>query len=357
MRGQVDIRNVDVAAASAAGILVTQASRGFVAAVAEWIVGAMIAASRHTIHYSEAYRKGEEPAAIVGRQLAGSTIGIIGYGAIAEHLCGLAHAFGMRVLVTDPYKSVPAPFEPVDLATLLGQSDFVVPLAVANEETDDMIDAAALAQMQPHAWLINASRGNLIDEAALEAALDASRIAGACLDVGRAPDQKPSPHLARRPDVIASPHIGGLTPQALDHQALETVRQAGIRAARGDAHRRGQSRARHAAGVVPTERPRRCDAIQSPHAAPEGAARRHRHAHARLRGALSARALGGGEAAGSAGGGLSEGAGAPRHQPQRGGAALRLRHRQFLHARSHRRHGRQRARRGDRRRDPYPMRS
>ena len=226
VRGQVDIRNVDVAAASTAGILVTQASRGFVAAVAEWIVGAMIAASRHIVHYSAAYRKGEEPAAIVGRQLAGSTIGIIGYGAIAEHLCGLAHAFGMRVLVTDPYKGVPAPFEPVDLATLLSQSDFVVPLAVANEETDDMIDAAALAQMQPHAWLINASRGNLIDEAALEAALDAGRIAGAFLDVGRAPDQKPSPHLASRADVIASPHIGGLTPQALEHQALETVRQA-----------------------------------------------------------------------------------------------------------------------------------
>jgi D-3-phosphoglycerate dehydrogenase len=80
--------------------------------------------------------------------------------------------------------------------------------------------------MKRTAWLINASRGNLVDEAALEKALDARMIAGAVLDVGRAPDQMPSPHLARRADVIASPHIAGLTPEAIEHQAIETARQA-----------------------------------------------------------------------------------------------------------------------------------
>ncbi len=226
VRGQVDIRSVDVAAASRAGVLVTQASRGFMAAVAEWILGAMIAAARGTVPYVEAYRRGEEPASVMGRQLSGSTIGVIGYGAIAEHLCNAAHALGMRVLVSDPYRSAPPPFEQVALPALLGDADFVVPLAAATEETENLIDAAALAAMKPGAWLINASRGNLVDEAALERALDERRIAGAALDVGRAPDQKPSPHLAARPDVIASPHIAGLTPPALEHQALETVRQA-----------------------------------------------------------------------------------------------------------------------------------
>ena len=109
--------------------------------------------------------------------------------------------------------------------TLAREADFVVPLAVANVETENLVGDALFSAMKPTAWLINASRGNLVDEAALERALDARRIAGAALDVGRAADQKPSLRLAQRPDVIATPHIGGLTPPSLKHQALETVRQ------------------------------------------------------------------------------------------------------------------------------------
>ena len=104
----------------------------------------------------------------------------------------------------------------------LAAADFVVPLAVATPETENLIDAAALARMKPTAWLINASRGNLIDEAALAQALDAQRIAGAAMDVGRAPDQMPSPGLAARPDVIATPHIGGLTPEAIAARMLKS---------------------------------------------------------------------------------------------------------------------------------------
>jgi D-3-phosphoglycerate dehydrogenase len=79
--------------------------------------------------------------------------------------------------------------------------------------------------MRPNAFLVNLSRGNLIDEAALIAALDEQRIAGAALDVGRAPDQMPSPHLAARADVVATPHMAGLTTEAIEGQALETVAQ------------------------------------------------------------------------------------------------------------------------------------
>ncbi len=226
-RVAVDIRNIDVAAASRAGVLVTRASPGFVPAVAEWIVGAMVDAGRHVTHYSGAYRAGEAPpAARMGRQLRGATIGIIGHGAIGAYLADLALALGMRVLVHDPYKKVMPPLVETEFAALLAEADFVVPLAVANEETENLIGAAALARMKPTAWLINASRGNLVDEAALAAALDARRIAGAVLDVGRAPDQMPSPPLARRADVIATPHIAGLTPEAIEHQAVETAHQA-----------------------------------------------------------------------------------------------------------------------------------
>jgi D-3-phosphoglycerate dehydrogenase len=98
-------------------------------------------------------------------------------------------------------------------------------LAVANEQTENLINAQAFARMKPTAFFVNASRGNLVDEAALQQALDEGRIAGCAMDVGRAPDQMPTPALARHPKVIATPHIGGLTPEAIAHQALETVAQ------------------------------------------------------------------------------------------------------------------------------------
>ena len=101
----------------------------------------------------------------------------------------------------------------------------MLPLAVATEETENLIGAAQLRLMRPDAFLVNLSRGNLVDEAALAAALDEKRIAGAALDVGRAPDQMPSPHLAARADVVATPHMAGLTLPAIEGQALETVTQ------------------------------------------------------------------------------------------------------------------------------------
>jgi D-3-phosphoglycerate dehydrogenase len=162
----------------------------------------------------------------MGRQLAGAVAGIIGYGPLGRQVAELALAFGMRVLVNDPYvKADRAGIEQVTLADLLKRSDFVVPLAVATEETENLIGADELRRMQPHAYLVNLSRGNLVDEAALAAALDEKRIAGAAMDVGRAPDQMPSPHLARREDVVATPHMAGLTLPAIEGQALETVAQ------------------------------------------------------------------------------------------------------------------------------------
>jgi D-3-phosphoglycerate dehydrogenase / 2-oxoglutarate reductase len=226
VRCAVDIRNVDVAAASRAGVLVTQASPGFVPAVAEHIVGLMVDLARGITGAALAYRTGATQAARMGRQLRGSTLGIIGFGAIGRYLAELGLALGMRVLVVDPYARVERDgILQVDLATLLAESDFVVPLAVATEETENLIDEGALRRMKPSAFLVNASRGNLVDEAALVRALDERTIAGAAMDVGRAPDQMPSPDLARRGDVIATPHTAGLTPEAIEHQALETARQ------------------------------------------------------------------------------------------------------------------------------------
>ena len=108
---------------------------------------------------------------------------------------------------------------------MLARSDYVICLAIANEETENLMNAAAFARMKPDAFFINMSRVNLVDEVALAKALSEGRIAGAALDVGRAPDQMPSPELARLANVIATPHIGGLTPPASESQAFDTVRQ------------------------------------------------------------------------------------------------------------------------------------
>ena len=223
LRCAIDIRNVDVAAASRAGVLVTQASAGFVAAVAEQVLGFMIDLSRRISEYSSSYHAGQVPTARMGRELKGSTLGVIGYGAIGREVVRLGKALGMRVLVNDPYvKDV----EQVSRDVLLSESDFVVPLAVATAETENLMDAAAFSKMKRGAFFINVSRGNLVDEAALEAALDSGRLAGCAMDVGRAPDQMPTPRLAAREDVIATPHTAGLTLPAIEHQSMETAAQA-----------------------------------------------------------------------------------------------------------------------------------
>jgi D-3-phosphoglycerate dehydrogenase len=228
LRVAVDIRNIDVEAASRAGVLVTRATPGFAASVSEMTVGMMIDLARGVSRSVIGYRAGQQPEAKMGRQLKGSTLGIIGYGVIARHLAPLGLALGMNVLVADPFQKPddPAPRH-VSLETLLAESDFVVCLAVANEQTENLMNASAFARMKKTAYFLNLSRGNLVDEAALEAALDKGQVAGAAMDVGRAPDQQPSLHLAKRTDVIATPHTAGLTPQAIEHQAFDTVRQVG----------------------------------------------------------------------------------------------------------------------------------
>jgi D-3-phosphoglycerate dehydrogenase / 2-oxoglutarate reductase len=224
LRCAIDIRNIDVPAASKAGVLVTQASAGFVTAVAEQAFGFMIDLSRRISDYSAHYHAGQVPKATMGRELKGSTLGVIGYGAIGREVARLGKAFGMRVLVADPYvKDV----EQTPMDVLLAESDFVLPLAVATPETENLINEKSLNKMKRGAFLVNLSRGNLVDEAALVRALDSGHLGGCAMDVGRDPDQMPMPRLAARKDVIATPHSAGLTRPAIEHQAMNTVAQAG----------------------------------------------------------------------------------------------------------------------------------
>jgi D-3-phosphoglycerate dehydrogenase len=147
VRCAVDIRTVDVAAASRAGVLVTQASPGFVAAVAELTLGLMIDLARGVSGHVAAYRAGQPPEPRMGLQLAGATLGVIGYGAIGRRLARLGRALDMRVLVSDPHvAAVEGDAAPAPLDELLEQSDFVVCLAVANEQTEKLMGAAPFAR-------------------------------------------------------------------------------------------------------------------------------------------------------------------------------------------------------------------
>src|SRR5882672_2809150 len=139
LRCAIDIRNIDVAAASKAGVLVTQASAGFVTSVTELVIGFMIDLSRRVTAHAVSYHAGKVPQAEMGRELRGSTLGVIGYGAIGKELVRVAEALGMRVLVCDPYAST---VKTVAMEKLLTESDYVVPLAVATAETENLMNDA-----------------------------------------------------------------------------------------------------------------------------------------------------------------------------------------------------------------------
>ena len=223
LRCAIDIRNVDVAAASRAGVLVTQASAGFVTSVSELVFGLMIDLSRGISSSAAIYHSGKIPQATMGRELKGSTLGVIGYGAIGREVVRMGKAFGMNILINDPYSK---DIQSTELQALISQSDYIVPLAVATAETENLIGEKQFTAMKKGAIFINASRGNLVNEAALVRALDSGHLGGCALDVGRASDQMPTPALAARADVIATPHTAGLTLPAIEHQSMETVAQA-----------------------------------------------------------------------------------------------------------------------------------
>jgi D-3-phosphoglycerate dehydrogenase len=226
MRCAVDIRNIDVEAASKAGTLVVRCSSGYNEAVAEVAIGLVLSLGRRLHACDRLYKEGQaiQPM-ILGRQLHGSTIGIIGFGNIGKRIGDLAIAFGMKIYAYDPYvRIVNGCVTQTSFEEVLG-CDFVMCAAYATPETQKMMNAKAFAMMRKDAYFVNISRGILVDEEALEDALVNGRIAGAGLDVGLGHDEQPNPRIAALPNVVAVPHVAGLTREASDYQAFETVRQ------------------------------------------------------------------------------------------------------------------------------------
>ena len=226
LRCAVDISTIDVGAASAAGVLVGQADKSFVPSTSELALALLMDTARSVSVSTIDFHNGMQPPQRPGRQLRGQTAGIIGYGAIGSYLAELLVAVGMEVLVTDPFVTVESEeLKQVELGELLAASDAVFPLAPAIPETMHLIGRTALAAMKPGATLINVSRGELLDEDAVAEALDSGHLGALGMDVGMAPDQRPSQSLAERPGVVATPHLGGLTPENADAQAESSVDQ------------------------------------------------------------------------------------------------------------------------------------
>lgn len=226
LRCAVDISTIDVGAASSQGVLIARADKSFVPSTAELALGLLLATARHIVASTLDYRSGMAPIQRSGQQLCGRTAGIIGYGAIGAYLAELLAALGMTVLVHDPFVTgVNAPARAVERDELLATSDVVFPLAQASPSTENMIGSSELALMRRGATLINVSRGELIDDNAALEALESGHLGALGIDVGRAPDQRPTPTLAAHPRVVATPHLGGLTPQNADAQAASSIEQ------------------------------------------------------------------------------------------------------------------------------------
>jgi D-3-phosphoglycerate dehydrogenase len=202
----VGVEKVDVAAATELGIVVAN-SPGNSVTVAESTLLLMLALAKQMPLWVDAARAGKEPTSgMRGMELLGKTLGLVGLGRIGRITAGFGRAFGMRVLAYDPFVSTSDVAELVTLEDVLRQSDFVSLHPVLTPETFHLIDAPRLALMKPTAYLINTSRGGVIDEAALIEALRQGCLAGAGLDVFETEPPAVDNPLLSMPNVIGTPH-------------------------------------------------------------------------------------------------------------------------------------------------------
>lgn len=212
----IGVDRVDLAAATAHGVVVTNTPGANSVAVAELTLGLMLALARRIPQHNAALRQ-DNWTVMPGVELSGMTLGLLGMGRIGREVAKRAAAFEMKILFYDPVppdqafvESLPAAAAPI--STLLSESDFLSLHLPLDETTHNLIDAAALNQMKPTAFLINTARGGLVDETALCEALQAGTIAGAAFDAFAQEPSLGNP-LLKLDNFIATPHSGSATHQ------------------------------------------------------------------------------------------------------------------------------------------------
>ena len=223
-RAGAGVDNIDVDAAGARGIVVMNAPGATSASVAELTIGLMVAMARHVAAADRSMKDARwEKKAFAGSDLGGKTLGIVGFGRIGRLVAHLGRAFDMRVVAHDP--AVDAADEGVSLVgldELCAAADYITLHLPATAETHHLFGAARLARCRPGVRLVNTSRGELVDEAALLAALQSGHVAGAALDVF---DREPPLDwaLAQHPSVVATPHVGASTGEAQERVGVATA--------------------------------------------------------------------------------------------------------------------------------------
>ncbi|MEA2283352.1 MAG: hypothetical protein QOK21_3959 [Solirubrobacteraceae bacterium] len=208
--------SIDLDAATAAGVVVTTTPGLNQETTADHAVALLLAALRRLPEHDASVRRGEwsRAGALTPWDLHGTTVGLVGCGAIGRKVARRLAGFGVRLLVCDPAATAAGPWELVDLPALLERADAISLHLPLTRATRGLIDGRRLAAMRPTAVLVNTSRGGLVDEVALQRALASGRLRAAALDVFADEPEVP-PGLAALPNVILTPHIGGLSERSI----------------------------------------------------------------------------------------------------------------------------------------------
>jgi D-3-phosphoglycerate dehydrogenase / 2-oxoglutarate reductase len=228
-RAGVGVDNIDLEAATRRGVLVMSTPGGNAVSVAEHTFALLLALARQVPRLDKAIHEGRwEKSSAAGTEVRGKTLGLIGLGRIGSEVAVRGEAFDMRVLGYDPYISEAAArelnVELVPLDKLLAESDFISLHTALSPATQNLINAETIRKMKNGARIINAARGELIEEAALAEALKSGKLAGAALDVFAEEPPRNSP-LVGLPNVIATPHVAGSTAEAQEEVGTQVAVQ------------------------------------------------------------------------------------------------------------------------------------
>jgi D-3-phosphoglycerate dehydrogenase len=233
-RAGVGVDNIDLNAATERGIAVLNSPAGNTVAAAELTVALILSVVRRVAEADRSMRAGKwERAQLRGVQLKDRTLGLVGAGRIGGEVAVRCRAFGMKVIVYDPYLTAERADDLglalTDLDEVLRQGDIISLHVPLNDETRHLIDAVAISKMKPGAFVVNVSRGGVIDEEALARALVDGHLGGAALDVFESEPLSPESPLLDLPNVVLTPHLGASTVEAQElvaREIAESVREA-----------------------------------------------------------------------------------------------------------------------------------